>query len=61
MTKKHSDCDHIIGYYGDDEAHAELIRDSWFQENGEFHGEGFPYCPRCGKKQDYSSEEDFQT
>ena len=51
MTKKHTDCDHIIGYLGMDDDNAQIVRQSGETTFDDLVAEGvkFDYCPFCGE------------
>lgn len=50
MTKKHLDCDHLIGYIGADDA-AQMARasDDYTFDDLAAEGMKFDYCPFCGE------------
>ena len=58
MSKK-QECDHFVGYIGEDEKHAELIRASEHYTFGDFAAEGqkFDFCPFCGQRLKWTDPE----
>lgn len=60
MTKKHIDCDHLVGYIGMDEANASLAHASDGYTFGDLAAEGlkFDYCPFCGQALKWDNPEE---